>query len=358
MIRPQASHLRLVANKAASRSPAIQRSDIAPINAVQAALRDVNGLMRDAVDESIDEPLRTMVLEHLETGGKQIRARTALEAAAALGIEPQAVVDVAAACEFLHNATLVHDDLQDGDTVRRGEPTVWVRHGMAQAINVGDVMLMMSTLVLRESEFSPAIRWAIAEAISRRAVDTAAGQSLELALLKQGWLDRTRYLRAACGKSGPFFALPIEASALCAGIDATQARAIGNATLGLGALFQVRDDILDIFGDKGRGEAGNDLKEGKVSALVVGHLEACPTDRESLVGTLLKEREHTSAQEVQEWTRRFRESGGLERACAMATALSQDIVQAPALDGEPNLRELTRRTAETILKPLSTLAAQ
>ena len=93
MIRPQASHLRLVANKAASRTPAIQRPDIAPINAVQAALRDVNGLMRDAVDESIDEPLRTMVLEHLDTGGKQIRARTALEAAAALGIEPQAVVD-------------------------------------------------------------------------------------------------------------------------------------------------------------------------------------------------------------------------------------------------------------------------
>ena len=358
MIRPHASHLRLVANKTASRTSAVPRPDIAPINAVQAALHRVNSLMRDAVDESIDEPLRSMVIGHLETGGKQIRARTALEAAAALGIEPQAVVDVAAACEFLHNATLVHDDLQDGDTVRRGKPTVWVRHGMAQAINVGDVMLMMSTLVLRESECSPAVRWAIAEAISRRAVDTAAGQSLELALLNNGWLDRTRYLRAACGKSGPFFALPIEAAALCAGIDATQARAIGNATLGLGALFQVRDDILDVFGDKGRGDAGNDLKEGKVSALVVGHLEARPADREALIGTLLKAREHTTATEIQMWTRRFRESGGLERACGMAIALSQDIAQAPALDAEPNLRELTRRTAETILNPLSTLATQ
>ena len=52
------------------------------------------------------------------------------------------------------------------------------------------------------------------------------------------------------------------------------------------------------------------------------------------------------------------ESGGLERACGMAIALAQDIAQAPALDAEPNLRELTRRTAETILNPLSTLATQ
>ena len=356
MIHSQ-THLRLVSGASRSHSPKLKTA-YPGTNKVQLALEEVALLMSEVVDECVVDPLRSMVIEHLETGGKRIRARTALEAAAALGLEPQAVIEIAAACEFLHNATLVHDDLQDGDTVRRGEPTVWVRHGEAQAINVGDVMLMMSTLVLRESAFDAATRWWLSEALSSRAVATAAGQSLELALLDRAWMDRDHYLTAASGKSGPFFALPIEAAALCAGLDPNLSHSIGNATLDLGCLFQVRDDILDLFGDKGRGSRGNDLREGKVSALVVCHLEHCPEDREALVDTLRRDRDETSDADIAFWTERFQASGGLKTACGMVADLTEQVSTSPALESEPNLRELTRRTATAIAKPIAALANQ
>ena len=225
--------------------------------------------MTRIVNQRVEQPLRTMVLEHLGTGGKCIRARIALRAAMAMGLEPARAINIAAACELLHNATLVHDDLQDGDTIRRGQPTVWVKHGEAQAINVGDVLLMLSTLALENSPVDPQTRWYLAAAMTRRATETASGQSLELVLLERGWMGRDTYLRAARGKSGPFFALPIEAAALCAGHSPESARILGDASLTLGALYQVCDDILDVFGDKGRGQMGNDLREGKVSALTV-----------------------------------------------------------------------------------------
>ena len=217
-------------------------------------------------------------------------------------------------------------------------------------------MLMLPTLAIEQSALAPSVRWHVASAFARRGVETAGGQSLELALLEQGWLARKPYLRAASGKSGPFFALPIEAAALATGRDAVLARALGDAALTLGALFQVRDDILDLFGDKGRGQVGNDLREGKVSALTVTHLEHCPQDRDALLETLRRSREETGTDEVRLWSRRFVKSGALARACAWASSLVEELVAEPNLALEPELRQLVVATAEKIAAPLSTLA--
>lgn len=358
MVPTHPAHLRLISNTGVSREGAQPGSLSIPRGArLEASFEAVVEHISRTVREAVDEPLRTMVMEHLSTGGKRIRARVALQAAMALGVEPDRLVSVAAACELLHNATLVHDDLQDGDTVRRGQPTVWMRHGEAQAINVGDVMLMLSTLSLEDSTLDPDIRWYVSAAISRRAAETAAGQSLELELLGRRWLGRSEYLRAARGKSGPFFALPIEAAALCAGLSPERARAIGDATVGLGALFQVRDDILDVFGDKGRGQIGNDLREGKISALTVAHLEACPRDESTLLGTLLKDREDTSMEEVQWWVERFRSEGALKGACALAQDLVRELTEQPALMGEPGLQALVCATTEKIYAPIADVEA-
>ena len=91
-----------------------------------------------ATGERLDR-LGPIVRQHLETGGKRLRARLALAATEALGHQRADAISWAAACELLHNATLIHDDVQDGDRVRRGEPTVWVRHGIPQAINAGEI---------------------------------------------------------------------------------------------------------------------------------------------------------------------------------------------------------------------------
>ncbi|MCA9571733.1 MAG: polyprenyl synthetase family protein, partial [Myxococcales bacterium] len=99
----------------------------------------VESLLLDLATGERFERLGVIAREHLATGGKRLRARLALATMQALGGDRREAVPWAAAAEMLHNATLVHDDLQDGDAVRRGHPAVWARHGANQAINVGDL---------------------------------------------------------------------------------------------------------------------------------------------------------------------------------------------------------------------------
>ena len=255
-----------------------------------------------------------MVQEHLSTGGKRMRARLSLAAAAALGASREAAAPWAAAVELLHNATLVHDDIQDGDLIRRGQPTVWVRHGVPQAINAGDLLLMLPFLALADLDAPGSVRWELSRALADHAARTVRGQSEELDLLPGGHLDRAAYSRSVRGKTGALFALPVEGAALVAGLSAAEAAALGEAFVELGVLFQLQDDVLDLYGDKGRGAPGADLKEGKVSALVVAHLERVPEDRAWLLNLLRAPRDLTPQREVEEAIRRFRASGAHPRA--------------------------------------------
>ena len=348
-------NLRLITNEAVLPPEAQEPQPSEVQSDFDAAFEAVGATMTRIVNEHVHGPLRTMVLEHLKTGGKFLRARLALKAAMALELDPKDSINVAAACELLHNATLVHDDLQDGDTVRRGRPTVWIKHGMAQAVNVGDVLLMLSTLALENSPINPDIRWHLAAAMTRRAAETASGQALELVLLERGWMGRDTYLRAARGKTGPFFALPIEAALLCAGHPPEHARLLGDATLALGALYQVSDDIMDLYGNKGRDAVGNDIREGKVSALTVAHLEATPEDEPRLLETLLRAREETTDLEVHEWAQRFREGGALSGARKLASQLLAQVDCEPALINETGLHALVTRTGQKLIAPLTTL---
>src|SRR5687767_11384745 len=105
------------------------------VRAADPHLPAVEALMRELMEPDAGDPAGAIAAEHVATGGKRLRARLALAAADALGARAGDAVGWAAACELLHNATLLHDDIEDGDRARRGQPTAWVRHGVAQAIN-------------------------------------------------------------------------------------------------------------------------------------------------------------------------------------------------------------------------------
>src|SRR6185295_17019159 len=130
---------------------------------------EVEKLMR-LVADSPDGPLaQTMVREHLASGGKRLRARLALTALTALGGERAHGIAWAAACELLHNATLVHDDVQDGDELRRGQPTVWARHGVAQAINAGDLLFALPYLAVDHLAAPDSLRYLLCRALAQAA---------------------------------------------------------------------------------------------------------------------------------------------------------------------------------------------
>lgn len=315
-------------------------------------LDDVEALMASLATGSRLDRLGPIVREHLETGGKRLRARLALAAAEMLGLPRSAGVAWAAACELLHNATLVHDDVQDGDRVRRGGPTVWVRHGVGQAINAGDVMLMLPFRALEHVAAPDDIRWRLAAALARGAETVVRGQASEMSLLGARRLGWSHYGDAVRGKTAALFQLPIEGAALLAGWSSEGAAALAASAADLGLAFQIQDDILDLYGDKGRGTRGSDLEEGKVSALVVAHLELCPDQTDALVALLEAPRDETRRADVEAAIGLFAEGGALASTWRRLDAIRDELSCAPALDAAPRLRELLQGLFALAMSPI------
>lgn len=317
----------------------------------------VEGLMvRLAAGDRL-ERCGAMVAEHLRSGGKRLRAQLALQAAAAFGVSVDGAVPWAAACELLHNASLVHDDLQDGDRVRRGHATTWVRYGAGQAINVGDLLLMLPTLALDHAPVTDGVRWRLSRTLSAYAAETVRGQSLEMSLLAHHAFEVDDYERAVAGKTGAFFALPVHGAALLAGRSDAHARALAAEFVRLGLLFQMSDDVVDLYGDKGRGERGADVREGKVTALVVRHLALKPSAHAWLVPVLERPREECGDGVVDLVATAFRDSGALEEVLEHIYALSTQLLSSPVLAAEPALHEVAVGVLDRILAPLRRLDA-
>lgn len=283
-------------------------------------VRRANEYAQRVVRAAAEGPLVDIALDPLALPGKGVRARLVAEVGAVLGVPSGELLPAAAAAELLHNASLVHDDVQDGDTVRRGHPTVWARHGVPQAINAGDLLLMVSVAAVDTPDYSVERRWWLARALMRRSSATVGGQALELALSHHADIlpSMALYLRAAIGKTGHFFALPVELACLVAGLSPEHAQRLGDAALPLGAIYQIADDLLDLYGDKGRGARGNDVREGKVSALVALHLDCRPSDRAWLTEVLRRPRELTTEHDVERAARAFVASGAARHAVAAA----------------------------------------
>lgn len=292
-----------------------------------------------------------MAERHLETGGKRLRARLALAASQALGCHVGASVPWAAACELLHNASLIHDDLQDGDKVRRDRPAVWTVYGAEQAINAGDLLLMVPTLAIGELDVADALKWRLAVCLARHAASTARGQAEEMGLRTATRLERAAYLDAAHGKTAGLFGLPVEGAAMLAGHSDADARRLARPFEVLGLVYQMLDDVVDLYGDKGRGERGADIREGKVSALVVAHVQRCPEDGPWLAGILRTPRDETSTEVIEEVITRFVDSGAREDVLTHVRRLAAEV-DGPALDPEPALREVGRQLRDRILGPL------
>jgi geranylgeranyl diphosphate synthase type I len=323
-------------------------------------LADVEGAMRALATGPRPERIGAIAVEHLLTGGKRVRARLALAAAAALGVERDVAMPWAAAVELLHNATLVHDDLQDGDRVRRGRPTTWAAHGMAQAINCGDLMLMLPALAVDAVDVDDGTRFRLTRALHARAVATVRGQAADLALkddLDAGADPVECYLRCIEGKTGELFALPVEGAALLAGRSVDVAQALAEPFFVLGMLFQLQDDVLDLFGDKGREARGADVKEGKISALVVEHLRLFPDERGWLRAVLDAPRDETSDAAVDEVIDRFEQGGALDAVLRRIVTLASHALNAPALHAEPALQRLVVEVTGMVLAPIQSCFA-
>ena len=199
---------------------------------MERAVADVERAMHTALD-GLPGDLPAVAREQLAGGGRRRRVQLVLGVAQAMGVRLEQAVPFAAACELLHNATLVHDDIQDGDRMRRGQPALWVRHGVNEAINAGDLLLLAPLRALDHPALPLGARYLLMRVLTERACETACGQSMEFALKGLQPPTWAHYAAAARGKSGPFFAAAVEGVAILAGTEKTKAKALGDALLDL-----------------------------------------------------------------------------------------------------------------------------
>ena len=253
--------------------------------------------LMEAVAEGGDDLLCGMSTFHLETGGKRLRGMIPLVVVANLGGDPEEALEIGVALELLHNATLVHDDLQDGDEVRRGAPAIWARWGAAQAINTGDALYFHGLSRLVRAPAGVALVQPVSDAMLR----VIAGQVMEFRMQEpqggEAHLDPGIgvWETMARGKTGALFGACFYGGVLAATGDRDRADGAQRFGETLGLLFQVQDDYLDLVGDKGRGRRGSDLAEGKWSYPVAWVLSnGDPLDAASLHALVTTPREDTT----------------------------------------------------------------
>lgn len=190
---------------------------------------------------------RSAAFYHLRAGGRRVRARLALAAGLALGLSKVDAVCIASCGELLHNASLVHDDIQDRDVVRRGQAAVWSKYGSNLAICTGDLLLSAAYGVLcRISQ--PLLLPAMLTLLHQRTAVAIDGQCADLAILGGQSKDLPAYLRIATAKSGALLSLPLELALLAAG-HADAASVARQACENLAVSYQIVDDLQDLHAD-------------------------------------------------------------------------------------------------------------
>jgi geranylgeranyl pyrophosphate synthase len=194
---------------------------------------------------------------HLESGGRRVRTRLALHTGRALDLPEADIIVLAAAVELLHNASLVHDDLQDRDRTRRGLETVWSAFGENIAICTGDLLLSAAYASL--ATFSiPHVIPKLITLFHHRTSTLIHGQCEDMRMQAVQRDDFATYEMIAIGKSGSLFSLPLELAFVGAGLDswAPQARQAANS-FALG--YQILDDIDDVNRDIARTDKSHGL---------------------------------------------------------------------------------------------------
>lgn len=234
--------------------PAVQALAAADMAAVDALIR--HRLASDVV-------LVNQVAEYIVgTGGKRLRPMLTVLAARAAGYRGEAHHQLAAVIEFIHTATLLHDDVVDGSDLRRGRATANAAFGNAASVLVGDFLYSRAFQLMVELE-SMTVQKVLADTTNR----IAEGEVLQLLHVRNPDTDEAAYLRVIERKTAVLFAAAAQLGGHLAGIGAAGEKALFDYGMALGYAFQIADDVLDYAGDAAAlgKNLGDDLAEGKAT---------------------------------------------------------------------------------------------
>jgi Geranylgeranyl pyrophosphate synthase len=207
------------------------------------------------------------VANHLiSSGGKRLRPMMTLASAALFGYEGDGDIKLATSVEFMHTATLLHDDVVDESDLRRGKSTARMIWGNQASVLVGDFLLGQAFKMMVEVGSLDAL-----DVLSSAAAVIAEGEVLQLSVAKNMETTEDDYLQVIRAKTAALFAAAAEVGPIIAGTDKARRNALKSYGMNLGLAFQLVDDVLDYGGksaDLGK-NVGDDFREGKITLPVI-----------------------------------------------------------------------------------------
>jgi geranylgeranyl pyrophosphate synthase len=250
--------------------------------------------------------------------GKRIRPILCLLTVDSLGGNQDMALTFAISIEFLHNFFLVHDDIEDGDKIRRNRPSVWVNYGLVNAINIGDFIFSKAYLNLNslmEKGIDAEKFFKLYNLFTSTADHTIKGQALDMNARYSDKILIDEYMHIVREKTGYYLSAPIIGGAIISDADEFIINSIKEFSFSIGPMFQIIDDVIDLTTGKGRGEKGSDIKEGKRSFLTAFTMSKCTSEeRARLVGILNKSRESTSDTDIIEVMSLYEKYNAVEHA--------------------------------------------
>jgi geranylgeranyl diphosphate synthase type II len=302
---------------------------------VPAVLKEYGDVVRVALCDYLGprDPQRhlyNLVGDYPRRGGRMLRPSLCIATAQAFGASVDDALGSAVALELLHNAFLVHDDVEDDSDERRGRPTLHALHGVPVAVNVGDALTLLGlrALIDNRQRLGPRLTLRILEEAERMVRESIEGQAIELGWRRDNALSISEadYLAMVLKKTCWYTTIyPSRVGALIGTRGECDLDRFIRFGFFLGAAFQIQDDLLNLTGDHKRygKELNGDIWEGKRTLMLIRLLQsASPAERTRLADFLARSRAERQRAEV-DWVRdRMDAYGCLQHAAQVAHALA------------------------------------
>ena len=308
---------------------------------VEAEFAQVNALIIEQLHSDVDM-VENVGQYIVDAGGKRLRPLLALLAAASLGDVTEKHIKFAAVIEFIHTATLLHDDVVDISTLRRGRPTANSEFGNAPSVLVGDFLytrafqLMVQLDDMRVLKLMADVTNLIAE-----------GEVMQLVRAGDPDTSREQYFDVITRKTAILFAAACEGAAMLSDESDNTLKTMHDIGLNLGIAFQLIDDVLDYEGDPettGK-NVGDDLNEGKPTLPLIHAMQHASPDDAALIATALRTK---SAENLNEIIALAASTGGIAETRSAAEAHCDLVNDA--------LATLAPSAAKTSLETLATFS--
>ncbi len=304
-----------------SKLPAPENPTASVLALVASDMAEVDRVIADRLDSGV--PLVGEVARYIiSAGGKRLRPVLLLLSCGALGYTEGQRHNLAAVVEFIHTATLLHDDVVDASTLRRGRPTANENFGNPASVLVGDFLYSRAFQMMVDAG-SMRIMQVLADATNV----IAEGEVLQLMNMHDASLDEEGYLRVIRSKTAKLFEASARLGAILAGEGAEIEQACADYGQALGTAFQVIDDVLDYDGDSAEmgKNLGDDLREGKATLPLILAMQRGTPEQAATVRSAI---ETGSVERLADIVAIVRGSGALEATRQAAAAEAQRAIDA------------------------------